>query len=302
MSKNYSLKEQEERLAWKFIIPPFLIVILLVLFPILTNIWLSFQRISLGGLGELSLSDTEMTIFNYIGIFSLRGFWRDLLITIFYSASGTIIAIFLGLGSALLANKHFKGRNIFRGILLLPWISPIVAVTYAWRFILDPQMGFLNYSLMDIGLLETPMAFLSQRPYALITVILFQGWRYFPFAFLFTLARLQAIPKQLHEQAKVDGAGIFKKFYYITLPLLKPVIVTIFLIRFIWNFNKFNDIYLLTSGHAGTRVLPIRVYDFAFGDLNIGAAAAVSMFLFFVLLVMVGSYFKFVVDEEEGGL
>jgi multiple sugar transport system permease protein len=129
-------------------------------------------------------------------------------------------------------------------------------------------------------------------------VILFEGWRYFPFAFLFILARLQAIPDELYQAASVDGASPFQRFFYITVPQLATVLSTLFLFRFIWTINKFDDIFLLTRGQAGTKVLTIKVYDYAFGEFNIGAGSAVAMVLFGILSVFLFIYFRWITREE----
>jgi multiple sugar transport system permease protein len=185
-----------------------------------------------------------------------------------------------------------------------------VAITFTWSFILDPQLGVLNRLPMEKGLLEQPIPFLSQRwweldimgigfriPLALTSVILFEGWRYFPFAFLFILARLQAIPEELYRAASVDGASPLQRFYHITLPQLSTVLSTLFLFRFIWAVNKFDDIFLLTRGQAGTKVLTIKVYDYAFGEFNIGASSAVAMILFGVVSIFLLIYFRWMVKR-----
>jgi multiple sugar transport system permease protein len=217
--------------------------------------------------------------------------------------------------AALLVNGEFPGRNLVRGIFISPYITPVVAVTFTWGFILDPQLGLLNRLAMDMGFLEQPIPFLSQRwwnldllgirirvPLALSTVILFEAWRYFPFAFLFILARLQAIPDDFYKAASVDGATPFQRFRHITLPQLTIVLANLFLFRFIWTFNKFDDIFLLTRGQAGTEVLTIKVYDYAFGEFDIGASSAVAMVLFGVLALFLVFYFRWIVKENQSFL
>ena len=122
----------------------------------------------------------------------------------------------------------------------------------------------------------------------------FEIWRYFPLAFLFVLARLQAIPKDLYEAADVDGAGPLNKFFNITLPQITAIISILFMIRFIWNFNKFEDIFLLTGGASGTRTLPINVYEQGFAISNIGMGSAVSMVIVLILIIFMISYFKLI--------
>ena len=144
---------------------------------------------------------------------------------------------------------------------------------------------------------ETDTLLRIRFPLALTSVILFEGWRYFPFAFLFILARLQSIPDDLYQAASVDGASPFQRFFHITFPQLATVLSTLFLFRFIWTINKFDDIFLLTRGQAGTKVMTIKVYDYAFGAFDIGAGSAVAMVLFGVLSVFLLIYFRWVARE-----
>lgn len=163
---------------------------------------------------------------------------------------------------------------------------------------------------MHYGLLETPLNFLGSRslevsllgarftvPLALATVIAFSAWNYFPFAFLFILARFQAIPKDMYEAADVDGASPLQKFWFVTLPQLTGVLAVLFLLRFMFLINKFEDIFLLTGGAAGTKTLPIQIYDQAFGLANLGTGTAVAVILFGVLLLFMVIYFRVVPEE-----
>jgi multiple sugar transport system permease protein len=129
-------------------------------------------------------------------------------------------------------------------------------------------------------------------------VILFEAWRYFPFAFLFILASLQALPEDLYEAAAVDGAAPSQRFWYITLPQLRPVLATLFLLRFIWTFNKFEDIFILNGGVAGTEVITVRIYNLLFGQFRVGAAAALAIILALILGFLLTLYFRYVIKEE----
>jgi multiple sugar transport system permease protein len=246
-----------------------------------------------------------------VKVFGDPEFSEVLLVTLVYTLGGSIFSIVLGLTAALLLHDPFPGRSLLRGLLISPYIAPVVAVTFTWSFILDPQLGVLNWVAVKHGLLSQPVPFLSQRfldlefmgrtwrlPLALTTVILFEGWRYFPFAFLFILARLQSIPEDLYQAASVDGAGPLSRFVHITLPQLSTVLATLFLFRFIWTINKFDDIFLLTGGQAGTKVMTIKVYDYAFGEFNIGAGSALAMVLFGILSVFLFVYFRWIVRER----
>ena len=207
--------------------------------------------------------------------------------------------------AAQLVNQKFYGRTFMRSILLFPYVGPVVALAYTWTLLLDPNSGTLNALLVNFGIIDKPINLLGQKylslsllgfdiklRLALTTVIMFEIWRYFPLAFLFILARLQAIPKDLYEAAEVDGAGPLRKFINITLPQITAILSILFMIRFIWNFNKFEDIFLLTGGASGTRTLPINVYQQGFSIGDIGMGSAVSIVIVVFLLIFMFIYFK----------
>lgn len=310
-SQSPTFSDQEARLAFWMLFPTFTVVLAFVIFPVIWNLWLSVKPVSLEDLRGTSLFQFNLTLQNFQKVFTDPDFVPVLRTTLIYTIAGSALSIFLGLIAALLVHGEFPGRGLLRGLFISPYIAPVVAVTFTWSFILDPQLGVLNWLAVDKGLLSQPISFLSQRwwvlemfgvqlriPLALMSVILFEGWRYFPFAFLFILARLQAIPKELYQAASVDGASPFQRFFYITLPQITTVLSTLFLFRFIWTINKFDDIFLLTRGTAGTKVLTIRVYDYAFGEFDIGASSAVAMVLFAILSVFLLIYFHWLVKEE----
>jgi multiple sugar transport system permease protein len=200
---------------------------------------------------------------------------------------------------------------VVRAMMLLPYVAPVVAATFVWSVMLNPQFGIINYWGTRLLGWDEPIAFLSQRskevsllgldfsiPVALISVILFEMWRSFPFAFLFLTARLQAVPGDMEEAAKVDGATLTQRFRYILLPQLLPTIAVLALLRFIWTFNNFDDIYLLTGGGAGTEVVSIRVFNYLIARGDIGAASAQALVLAAVLIVLVTIYFRFAPRED----
>jgi len=171
-----------------------------------------------------------------------------------------------------------------------------------WRCIFDPTpSGVINDILMGLGIIDLPIAYLATRGLALILVIIFEAWRYFPFAMLMILARLQAIDRTLYEAAEVDGAGVWAKFLYITIPELRYVVGAIFLLRLMWTFNKFDDIFLLTGGGFGTKVLPVLTYEFSFRLFDFGRGAATAMILLIMLIFFMAIYIGVVmrnIDEE----
>ena len=218
--------------------------------------------------------------------------------TMFYTIVGTVGALVVGLFAALLLNKEFRGKGIVRGLYLFPYVAPVIAVAFSWVTLFDPFSGSVNALLVQMGVADSPINFFGQRPQALIMVTVFEIWRYFPLSFLFILARMQSIDTDMYEAADMDGASPFQKFWYLSLPMLLGILSVLFLLRFIWTFNKFDDIFLLTGGNAGTRTLTVNVYEQAFAISNIGAGAAVAVVIFGFLLVFSIFFFKFMSREE----
>jgi len=305
-SKSITLKQREERLAWRLIAPTAIIVLGLVLFPAIFNVWISFHKVNLGALRDVfgtpfnGLSNYQ----NVINDFSFK--FQDfqnmgvVVTSIIYSLASTILTVLLGLVAALLLNRPFKGRGIARAIFLFPYVAPIVSVAFVWRWILDPRpSGVVNDLLMKLGWIDMPIAYLATRGLALLLVIIFEAWRYFPFAMLMILARLQAIDDALYEAAEVDGANGWQKFVNITIPELRYVLGATFLLRLLWTFNKFDDIFLLTGGGFGTKVLPILTYEFSFKTFNFGKGAAAAMLQLLIVLVFMLVYLRVVMKEED---
>ncbi|UOM34885.1 carbohydrate ABC transporter permease [Acuticoccus sp. I52.16.1] len=264
------------------------------------------------GRGENALLSLNFSFENFQKVFDAREFWTVLWTSIVYAVFGTGGALLLGLFAALLLNNAFRGRAVLRGLFLFPYVAPVIAVAYTWVTLLDPSSGTLNAILMQMGVTDGPINFLGQRtagsfslfgytieiPLALTTVIVFEAWRYFPLSFLFILARMQSINTDMYEAAEIDGASPFQQFWYLSLPQLATILAILFLLRYIWTFNKFDDIFLLTGGAAGTRTLTVNVYEQAIGLGNIGAGAAVAVVVFVALLAFALVFFRFAPKES----
>ena len=250
------------------------------------------------GKGNNILTNFEFTGKNFARIFDGGEFWGVFGVTIFYTVFGTIGALVTGLFAALLLNKEFRGQGILRGLYLFPYVAPVIAVAFAWIILFDPFSGSANALLIQMGVSQSSINFFGEKPLALIMVTVFEIWRYFPLSFLFILARMQSIDVSMYEAAGMDGASPFQKFWYLSLPQLLGILSVLFLLRFIWTFNKFDDIFLLTGGNAGTRTLTVNVYEQAFAVSNIGAGAAVAVVIFCSLLLFSFFFFKYISREE----
>ncbi len=250
------------------------------------------------GGGRSTLTSADFSLENYTKLFDGDEFLTVLWVTLFYTVFGTVGALLLGLFAALLLNKSFKGQGLIRGLYLFPYVAPVIAVAFTWVTLFDPFSGSANALLLQMGVTTEAINFFGERPLALIMVTVFEIWRYFPLSFLFILARMQSIDSAMYEAADMDGASPFQKFWLLALPQLLGILSVLFLLRFIWTFNKFDDIFLLTGGNAGTRTLTVDVYEQAFAISNIGAGAAVAVVILLCLLSFSFVFFKFISREE----
>jgi multiple sugar transport system permease protein len=292
-----TLRARESRTGLALISPTVVLVLVLVVLPILWTVVLAFQDLKLIRLRTSGLFRAP-TFENFADVFGSPGFWDSLVTTLVYASGGTAASIGLGLVAALALRHGFRGRTLIRASLLLPYVAPVVAATFVWGVMLNPQFGIVNEVGTSLLGWDEPIAFLSERPTALLTVIFFEMWRSFPFAFLFITARLQAAPATLEEAARVDGATPTQVFRHIVWPQLLPTIAVLALLRFIWTFNNFDDIYLLTGGGAGTDVISVRVFEFLISRGDIGAASAQALVLSAVLMVLVTVYYRFAAKDE----
>ncbi|MGC9357794.1 MAG: carbohydrate ABC transporter permease [Anaerolineae bacterium] len=304
--RGLSLRQKETRLAWLLVAPTALIVFGLVLFPAIFSVWISFHDVGLKNLRNVFEADF-VGLENYQQVVTDFAFkyqgplnWGAAINSVVFSFASTILTLLLGLIAALLLNQRFPARGVARAIFLFPYVAPIVSVAFVWKWILDPRpAGVLNDLLLDIGLIEDPLAYLATRGLAMVLVIIFEAWRYFPFAMLMILARLQAIDETFYEVATVAGASLWQKFWYVTLPGLRYVLGSIFLLRLMWTFNKFDDIWLLTGGGYGTNVLPVLTYQFSFQSYDFGKGAANAMILLVILLICLGIYVGVMLRGED---
>ena len=266
---------------------------------------------SITGQSSNKLLSGNFTLENFLDVFAMREFEAILLVTFTYTILGTAGAIVVGLFAAQLLSLSFPGRVVFRGLFLFPYVAPVIAMAFTWLVLLDPNSGALNALLLQMGALETPINFFGIRwtevelfgldlpiPLALLMVIAFEVWRYFPLSFLFILAKMQSVSQDMFEAAEMDGATPFQKFQELWLPQLAGILSVLFLLRFIWTFNKFDDIFLLTGGAAGTRTLTVSVYEQAFAINNLGAGCAVAVVIAFLLGLFALAYFRSLPAEE----
>jgi multiple sugar transport system permease protein len=208
--------------------------------------------------------------------------------SVFWTVGNDVVQILAGLGIALLLNLPLRGRGIARVVVLVPFVVPAVVLGLLWRNILDELVGVVSYVLISAHIVQQPISFLSSPTWSMDTIILISAWKFTPFVVILVLARLQSVPIQLLEAARSDGASAWQVFRYVTLPWLAPVLVIALMLRTIWGFNDFDVPFLLTQGgpNSSTTTLPILIRQLLLEQLNPGMAAALSLFMIAILVLL----------------
>ena len=278
---NRPRKHSDLKLAMGLLAPSMLLLAVLVLIPMLSNIQISFFDMPLNPNSDavfIGLSD-------YLEILSDSEFYRSLGLTVAYTFLVVAGSTALGLAVAILLNRKFRFRKTVRSLILLSYVTPSISLIFAWKYMFNNSYGIVNDLLVDRLQLfnEAPLWF-DQPVASFFMVVLFAIWRYYSYAFISFLAILQTVDKTLYEAAEMDGANAWQKFKIVTLPAIKPVLATVIVLRSIWMFYMFTDVYLLTNK---VNILGVYLYQTAFAFNDLGKAAAISILLFIIIAAVV---------------
>lgn len=301
-SKNHKRAAQLE--PYVLLLPAFVVLALFFLGPALFNVALSFQKISLFELGKGG---------EWVGLANFATLIRDPLTglalknTVLWLTLVTVIArVALGLGLALLLNASVMRRWYFAGLarslVLIPWITPPVVAVAAWQWLLHPRYGAVNQLLIEAGLIRSGIPFLVRTSTVWWAIVVIVVWRELPFVVISLLAGLQAIPEEIYEAARIDGASEWRLLLHVTIPLLRPVLAVVTLLITIWTFNNFLYVWLTTRGGPGqsTQVLATQMYTEAFTNYQLGYGAAVGVLMSVIMLVFSIVYFHTTFKKSVG--
>jgi multiple sugar transport system permease protein len=277
------LLESERLLAFVLLGPTVVLLGVFIAYPFIMGIWLALSSTSVGNIGT------------FVGLRNFAKAWNDSIFqttlrnTFVYTFWATIFKLSLGMWLALLLNRHFRGKRLVRASMLLPFIIPTVLSTFAWRWMFDPTFSVLNWLLYRTGIITTKLPFLSDGTYALWCAIVVNTWRGMPFFAITLLAGLQTINPDLHEAASLDGADGWRRFWNVTLPLIKPVMIVVVVFSIIQTFSDFQLIYVLTGGGPANSTHLLATYAYQIGVMAglLGEGAAISLFMFPVLFIVV---------------
>jgi len=282
---DLSIAQRESRLGWQLIAPSIGVIGLLIIYPILYNIYLSFFDVRLSG------EKFFIGLANYERLLKDTAFYGSLLTTFIYLVGSIAGSTIVGLLVALLMNLRFPFRNVVRTIILLPYFAPVISVVFGWQFIFDPVNGIYNHLVVEtLGLTDNRYNLIGDPETALLVVILFDTWKHFPISYLLIISKLQSINRDQYEAAAMDGCGPIGRFFHVTLPEIYFVLGTLVILRLIWNLNKFEEIFLLAPN---VQTLPIFTYYTAFtGIIDQGFAASIAVFQFIILSFLIIFYVK----------
>ena len=290
-------KLKKNALPYTLVIPMTVMMLIVVIYPIFKTIGMSFFKNYLAQPG----SNPFVGITNYIKLFGDKNFINSINITIRYVAITVVARFVLGLIIALLLNENVKGQGIARALIIIPWAMPVVVVCLVFVQMFDFQYGIINYVFTTIGIIKEPIKWMSDKDLALPVAMFVNIWKGTPWAAIMLLAGLQGIQKELYESAQIDGAGTFKQFWYVTLPILKPISLTVSLLLVIWTIKDFSIVYVLNKGgpaHA-TEHMTIYIYQKAFEGLRMGVSSAAGVVMLTATMIFTIAYLRLL--DRAGG-
>lgn len=289
--KALGLERRRAVAAHIYIIPLLAIALFVLVYPILSSIFLSFQDTPIPR-GAVPFAIT--TGKNYARMFASEDFYQAVVNTAIIATISSLLSVIAGIATALAVNR-FK---VFRTLAILPWAVPAVSAVIIWGWLFDGSFGLINYVLVRFGILDSPIVW-SQSPVGAVVMVVFVFiWKGYPFIAVMVIAGMQSISNDMYEAADLEGASGWSKFWSITLPQLKPVVLVSGLLNALWIFRDYPIIYLLTGGGpAGrTNTLALMTYSQAFESFNMSYGAAIGVFTLAVCFVM--AYFVISLNKK----
>lgn len=279
--------------------PTLVIFLVFAIYPVFRTILLSLYRFRL----QTGPVKTFIGLDNYAHMFGDSRFFNALFFTLLFTLLTVVIEVILGLIFAQLMNLPFKGRGALRVVVLIPWAIPTIVSGFMWKFMVHDQYGVFNQILTTVGIIDSFLPWLSRDTTARLVLIMSDIWKTAPYVSLLVLAGLQTIPKTLYEAAAIDGAGPIRRYFSLTLPLLKPVLATAVLFRLISSFKVFTVIVALTNGGPGYATESLTMYTMRtyFDAGNYGYGSTLATFTLFVTCMIALLFTDVIRGKIDGG-
>ncbi len=295
---NRSGKEMSQGLlALIFSAPAVLIIAATIMVPFAYAVFLSLHNWNLKRPGRERFIGLE----NYVDWLSDSDFWEPLRTTFTFALLAVVLIVVVALLVSLLLNEKFPGRGVLRALLLVPWAIPSVVNALLWKWLLDPSYGLVNAVFLEMGIITTYQAWLGTMPSVMIWTVIAYSWIHIPLATLLLLSGLQTIPGDIYESAIVDGASVWQRFLYITLPMLRPMLSIVIIFEMIFALKVFDIIFVLTAGGPAnaTNVLGWQIYTETFRKLDFGAGSSLAMLLGGITLALAILFYVFLDKGTE---
>jgi len=290
---------RSERAAWTFVAPALVVLGVFLVLPVCAALLLSFTDFDIYALASLD-NLRFVGLANYVDVLRTPLFWKALANTVWFVVLALPLSLALSLGAALLLNSplaRFKGLH--RTALFAPVVTTVVAVAIIWRYLFHTRYGLINYALGHLGI--GPIDWLGDPHWAMPALVLFAVWKNFGYNMIILLAGLQAIPQDLYEAARIDGASRWRQFWHITLPGLRPVLLLVAVITIAGYFQLFAEPYVMTRGEPLQSTVSVLyfMYEEGFKWWNLGRACAIAFLLFALILVITRLLLRFVRTKED---
>ena len=287
--------KRDTKFAYAINAPLIIYLVCILVGPVLWGIYMSFTNKIIGG------DATFIGLQNYISLLQDAEYRRSILNTLVFTAISIVGKLFLGVLMALALNVEFKGRNVVRALLMIPWTLPNIVAVLNWRWIFSSTGGIANYLLKSLHLIDKDLIWFGSAGLAMATCVIANVWRGTPFFGVSILAKLQTISKDGYEAAAIDGANIWQRFRYITLPEIKDVIMLSTLMSTIWTLNEFESIWLMTGGgpNGATETMNVFSYQTAMRSMMLGKGIAVSVIAMPVLIILISLISRRMLKDEE---
>ena len=287
-------RHRERVLAYTLIAPVALFLAALVAYPFLSAIYLSLTEKVVGYPARF------VGFGNYVALFDNPRFRIVLRNSAIFTSASIIVKLLIGIAMALALNKAVRGNQFVRGILLLPWVIPTVVIALTWKWLLDLFRGLVNVALVDVGAVSSGVHWLGDPTLAMVSVVMANVWRGFPFFGVSFLAALQTVPQELYDAADVDGADAWQKFWRITLPSIKGVVAVVTLLSTIVTLNDFNIVFIMTRGGPGAATHVFATYSYELGIMSQrwGLAMAASLASLPIVALLIVAVVRYLHREE----
>jgi ABC-type sugar transport system permease subunit len=282
-----TLRQQDTRFAWLLVIPSLVVILGVTLWPILSTLYLSFLNSPTG----INQTQTFVGLQNYLDMLNDQTFWDTIGRTLYFTVVSVGVEMLLGLAIAQLIHAHPIGWKFLRFALIIPWAVPTIVNGAMWRWIYSADFGALNGLLMQLGLINHYIPWLSLPDMAMPLIILADVWHTMPFVALILQAALATLPQEMDEAASVDGASAFQRFWHIRLPMLRPAILVALIVRTVDAFRVFDIAYIITNGGPAFKTVTITyltyLNTFSYGKQGTGAALSFLISVFTIIMAFI---------------